>query len=213
MKQTQMEVFCLYRFLRPFFLILLLLLCLAAFSACQTPEREPEYTWHHPSTEGWVADGVGMWGPDTAETDYDNLIGYTEYDVYPTDVDEIAGYLVNTKPGKAFYTHLDTLVEKYEDGEWKQLNYRYLNYDQFFGFGYCGFNPHRADFNHITRQRYFVKYVVGDIEPGEYRMLIFTPFRTFYLPFRFVSPEEYETLLAEGKVESRVTEMPVRNDV
>ena len=117
MKQTQTEVFCLNRLLRPFFLILLLLLCLAAFSACQTPEREPEYTWHHPSTEGWVADGVGMWGPDTAETDYDNLIGYTEYDVYPTDVDEIAGYLVNTKPGKAFYTHLDTLVEKYEDGE------------------------------------------------------------------------------------------------
>ena len=55
-----MEVFCLNRLLRPFFLILLLLLCLAAFSACQTPEREPEYTWHHPSTEGWVADGVGM---------------------------------------------------------------------------------------------------------------------------------------------------------
>ena len=44
-------------------------------------------------------------------------------------------------------------------------------------------------------------------------MLIFTPFRTFYLPFRFVSPEEYETLLAEGKVESRVMELPVRNDV
>lgn len=169
---------------------LLLLAWFCAFACCLTAcgaqEEDLYWTWPFPSTEGFAdMDDVDIWGnPGAAETDYDHLIAYTEYDVYPTDIDEIAGYVLNTNPGKVFFSFLYTLVEKYEDGEWVQLNYPLEEFGSF-GFGFCGYNPPRPDHRHVTRKRYFVKDVAGGVEPGEYRMLLFTAKRVMYGPVPF----------------------------
>lgn len=72
-----------------------------------------------------------------------------------------------------------------------QLDYRFEDILISFGWGYASYDPPREDLQYEVKKRYFAKYVHGGIEPGEYRMVIFAGPRIIYVPFRFVTPEEY----------------------
>lgn len=179
-------------------LLILLFLISAFFASCKKTQDEPYWSWEYPETAQFTSGYQDIYGyPDRAEQDYDNLIAYMEQDVYPTDIDIIVGYIRDTNPGKSFFNWQYALVEKLENGEWVQLNYKNENILRSFGWGYATYDPPRSELQYETKKKYWLKYVVGGVTPGEYRMVIFAGTRILYAPFRFVTPEEYHSLYPE----------------
>ena len=133
-----------------------------------------------------------------------DLVAYAEYDVYPTDAEKVVGYVKNRNPGVGFESFKDTLLERLVDGEWVQVS-SYLPYFGSIGWGRLEYYPPKPELQYVNKQSFYMSNITESIEPGEYRIVLFTDIGAVYAPFRFVTPEEYAQLSTAGKIESRVT--------
>lgn len=177
-------------------MLFLLAMLLTACGAGEEPAEEA-WTWAYPET---IRNEEQL---QELEEVLD-LVVYTEYDIYPTDAEKIAGYIKNLNPGVGFMSFKDTLLERLVDGEWIQLNTTMPNFG-LIGWGILEYDPPKPELQYVTKQSYYMPYIADEIEPGEYRMVFFSEIGPLYAPFRFVTPEEYAQLSAAGKIESRIT--------
>ena len=170
---------------------------LTACGAGEEPAEEAYWTWAYPQTIRNEEELQEL-------KEVLDLVVYTEYDVYPTDTETVAGYIKNLNPGVGFMVFKDMILERLSDGEWIQVNTTEPNFG-LIGWGILEYDPPLPELQYVTRKSYYMPYVADEIEPGEYRLVIFSEIGPLYAPFRFVTPEEYAELSAAGKIESRVT--------
>ncbi len=106
------------------------------------------------------------------ETDYSNIIIYSDCQAYPNDATEIALVLTDNNIGKGFYFYPIPFIEKKQNGEWIRIAYRdpSANYES--TWHYCAIENNTAQSN-STIVTLLAEYLEGGFSTGEYKVTVY----------------------------------------
>lgn len=124
---------------------------------------------------------------DTLEMEYNNIVAYTEYEEYSSDVETIVCRLQNNNPGKMFYLYSRPYVEKKIDGEWV----RYYTSKYLGDWALRRRTDFAEDVCVTASEKLDVTSVTPAMDEGEYRLVMFVPgdetsVKEIYAEFRIV---------------------------
>ena len=149
------------------------------------PNPDPE-----PLGEGVYVGKIEMQGIGNEEK-YDNIRIEMEETTYKLGTEKIMCNITNENVGKGFWVYYVPLLEYKDNGEWKRLRYYTKSmklcletpkwyYVANKTAGMEGFDTTKQ---HSTMSILFTKYVMDELVPGEYRLVLFVGPNKYYAEF------------------------------
>ena len=156
-------------------LLLTITLILSLYS-CQNNEEHIELTTPVVDFDMYSSYGLDI----EVETDYDNMSVYTEKSVYSLEDEYIKCKVKNNNAGKGFYFYNTPTVQKKVGDNWETLSYDTTGI-LYSRYGFCGVEDDESCY--IATIRLYINRVSPEMNNGDYRIVVFTPVRTFYAEF------------------------------
>lgn len=170
------------------FLSFLSFIMCVSFTACSEAgdeNSETDYIEYYPEKPVFgdletqnkgVPDDLGV----EPETDYSNIIAFTEFDEYDSQTEKILFFARNNNPGKGFWFSFTNQLERFEDGDWIQQKFikgPMPPWDWGFNFAMTpdGFVESEEMLN--------TSFLVDDLISGKYRIVVFVGDDTLYAEF------------------------------
>ena len=157
---------------------LLLIITLAlTLASCQSNDEYVELTPPEVDFDMYSSYGLDI----EVETDYDNMSVYTEKSVYSLQDEYIKCKITNNNVGKGFYFYNTPSIQKKVGDVWETLSYDTTGI-LYSRYGFCGVEDDNER-SYTTTIRLYINRVTPKMEKGDYRIVIFTPMKTFYAEF------------------------------
>jgi len=118
------------------------------------------------------------------ETSYDNITAWCEHEEYPPDVERVTYFIQNNNPGKSFWIHPDSIVERKTWYGWKRIQ-NLSNTESSWGLASV---KNEDDCYKLTRY-FFPKQYVKKLKAGDYRIIVFVGNNRLYTNFKIVKEQ------------------------